>query len=1042
MKKIFIFFSLFLSAILANAQNGLEQVIVEKFYVANGNDQTVTSGAAGSTNTLNSGTVTYRVYADLLPNYKFQALYGVANHELKISTTTNFFNEINFETATPTQTTTFARQYANLLDSYLSVGASASGRIGVLKAEDTDGALTNLNSMLTGADTSAGTAVLTNDGMITGTPASVTLVGLTTGSAPLNMFEITGAATGANFSTFNASVAALGGTSGPTSSNRVLIGQFTTSGVFSFEFNIQVGTPTGGVQRFVAKNPVGAEISIPSLKGTYGDLAISGLSTVSSCQTGVVYSIPTTTAGSIVWTVPAGVTITAGQGTTSITTSWPSSVTGGISVVAYTPFGSYSANRTVTISGGSGSAPAAPATLTGVTAACANLSTTYTCAASSGATSYTWSSPLAGIKFNGQNSPFTTTNTTVTVTYPATVAATTINVAASNCTGTSTNRSLTIGVTAAAPATPGAITGTTTFVCGQTLTYSIAAVANATSYTWSTNVAGATINGSATATTSATSVSITWPSTMPATGDSIRVVASNCFGNSAVRVLVASAAKPATPGTVTGVNQTTTGASVVAYIAGQTAVYSFAAPVLGAVSYTWSTNVAGATLNGSSSSVTVAATSTGAQSVTVIWPSVVPATGDTLRVVANGNCGSSLPRVLVLTCAKPATPGTITGVNQTTTGGTTTTFVCGQTITYSFAAPAAGATSYTWRTNATGAKINGVLDSAVTVSATSSGAQNVTIEWPSVMPASGISIFVKSNGNCGSSIEKALAVKAAKPATPGVISGQASGVCNSTLTYSIPAAIAGAVSYTWSTNCPGASINGGSTSATVNGLSVSVTWPTDTATTRRDSLRVIANGNCGSSVARVLVVTRIPGTPASITGNAAPCLNADQLYVAAPVVGSTGYFWTYATAGTSYISGQGDDSLTVRFTTAGTKTLTARATNACSKFTNNVPNGTAKTLAVTATSCVRLADINQNAEMLVYPNPASDLATLAFDMQNETNCTVSIIDMLGRVVFAKEIAASAGQNMIDLNVQDLKSGMYSVTLTANGNRSVTRLIVE
>ncbi len=59
------------------------------------------------------------------------------------------------------------------------------------------------------------------------------------------------------FKTSNGSWACLGGAEGPTASNRVLIAQMTTDGIFSFELNIQIGTPGGGVEQYVAKNPIG-----------------------------------------------------------------------------------------------------------------------------------------------------------------------------------------------------------------------------------------------------------------------------------------------------------------------------------------------------------------------------------------------------------------------------------------------------------------------------------------------------------------------------------------------------------------------------------------------------------------------------------------------------------------------------------------------------------------------------------------------------------------------------------------------------------------
>ena len=86
MKKVLVIFGLVLLNSIAHAQQGLENIIVEKYYVSNAAD------ATGSIGTLPAGSVTYRVYVDMLPGYEFQAAYGINTHVLKISTTTSFFN--------------------------------------------------------------------------------------------------------------------------------------------------------------------------------------------------------------------------------------------------------------------------------------------------------------------------------------------------------------------------------------------------------------------------------------------------------------------------------------------------------------------------------------------------------------------------------------------------------------------------------------------------------------------------------------------------------------------------------------------------------------------------------------------------------------------------------------------------------------------------------------------------------------------------------------------------------------------------------------
>jgi hypothetical protein len=67
---------------------GLEDIIVEKYYISDANDATVNSAGG----VLPVGSVTYRIFVDMLPNYILQSVYGDPNHELRIQTSTLFFN--------------------------------------------------------------------------------------------------------------------------------------------------------------------------------------------------------------------------------------------------------------------------------------------------------------------------------------------------------------------------------------------------------------------------------------------------------------------------------------------------------------------------------------------------------------------------------------------------------------------------------------------------------------------------------------------------------------------------------------------------------------------------------------------------------------------------------------------------------------------------------------------------------------------------------------------------------------------------------------
>lgn len=279
MKKLMLGLSLVLHGAFAQAQ-GLEKIIVEKYYISDANDATDATGG-----TLPVGSVTYRIYVDMLPGYKYQALYGIASHELRIATTTLFFNnEDRGATNANAIAKTQLKNNTVMLDSWFSSGAGSAGNFGILKTEDT-GFITNADSFLQNADPMAGPALTTVDGLVTGTPEAVTFVGLTT---ELDVFDASNdplSGAGKLFTTSNGSIASLNGSVGPTATNSVLVAQITTDGVLTFELNIQIGTPTGGVENYVAKNPTGNEM-------TMADLAYNSSLVTSVAQTAKIKSSP------------------------------------------------------------------------------------------------------------------------------------------------------------------------------------------------------------------------------------------------------------------------------------------------------------------------------------------------------------------------------------------------------------------------------------------------------------------------------------------------------------------------------------------------------------------------------------------------------------------------------------------------------------------------------------------------------------------------------------------------------------------------------
>jgi hypothetical protein len=271
MKKNLLILPLLFTCFLSKAQNGLEDIIVEKYYISEANDTNANSVGGN----LPIGSTTYRIYVDMLPGYTFQAAFGLTDHELRIETTSQFFNNMDYGSTSPTFSKNNSAKNTVMLDSWLSVGGACNGYFGVLKTED-DGVNTNVNScsgcsstpILQSSNVDAGIPLITQDGLIAGSPLSVTAVGI---SSIINVFG--NATVGNLFSTDNGSWAALGGATGPdANTNRVLIAQLTTDGILTFKLNLQLGTPGGGTEQYVAENATGSQILHPALIYDSGNL--------------------------------------------------------------------------------------------------------------------------------------------------------------------------------------------------------------------------------------------------------------------------------------------------------------------------------------------------------------------------------------------------------------------------------------------------------------------------------------------------------------------------------------------------------------------------------------------------------------------------------------------------------------------------------------------------------------------------------------------------------------------------------------------------
>jgi hypothetical protein len=427
----------------------------------------------------------------------------------------------------------------------------------------------------------------------------------------------TGPAITCNGLTTQVSVSATGGTAPYTGTGLNTVG----AGTYNYTVTDANGC-TSATSITLTEPPV---LPTPVISGTFTRCAV-GAGTATFTIAPVSDGVNPT---SYSWSVPAGFSITSGQGPTTLNVSYTAgaidaNISGQVAVTAFTVCTSTSSSQTVSYST---TLPVTPNSISGPTRLCQGNTATYSIAAVYRASSYVWTVPTGITITSGQGTNIL--NISVTTAYVGG----NLSVAAVNACGTGPAR---IRVTALNLLNaPGSISGPTSGVCGETQTYSIAAISGAVTYNW-TVPAGATINSGQ----GTTSINVTFGTF---TSGAITVSATNNCGTGAVRSMTVFGS-PARPGTIAG-------SALVC--AGATEGYSVNT-VDGAITYSWSVTSGGTITTGN-----------GGKVITIVW-SPTAAASQTVIVSATNACGTSSNRTLTVTVSTcPRLSGVAEGVTMT-----------------------------------------------------------------------------------------------------------------------------------------------------------------------------------------------------------------------------------------------------------------------------------------------------------------------------------------------------------------------------------------
>ena len=88
-------------------------------------------------------------------------------------------------------------------------------------------------------------------------------------------------------------------------------------------------------------------------------------------------------------------------------------------------------------------------------------------------------------------------------------------------------------------------------------------------------------------------------------------------------------------------------------------------------------------------------------------------------------------------------------------------------------------------------------------------------------------------------------------------------------------------------------------------------------------------------------------------------------------------------------------------------------------------------------------DLDQiDAMFQLFPNPTSENATVALNLQKEASVELRLIDISGQEIAARNYGSLNGPSNIQLNTADLSAGVYLVEVTINNEKMIKRLIIE
>jgi len=119
-------------------------------------------------------------------------------------------------------------------------------------------------------------------------------------------------------------------------------------------------------------------------------------------------------------------------------------------------------------------------------------------------------------------------------------------------------------------------------------------------------------------------------------------------------------------------------------------------------------------------------------------------------------------------------------------------------------------------------------------------------------------------------------------------------------------------------------------------------------------------------------------------------------------------------------------------------------------YKDGVPNGTAggSALAIDNIKIVNspLTGFNEykknTLSVSIFPNPTTGAFKIAVEAESFGIADIKVMDLSGRIVYTSAATVNVGKNQIDVNLSNLREGIYLINTTVNGKVNVSKLNVR